>query len=258
MTILSAALLMLCIAGFGHLHLALYPVIATAGILAALSLSMATARRAGLSPDRLWDAGVFAVVAAFVVSRILGAILFLVIERGHITLSFLEILNFSSISYLSVLVTGVLVVFWLRRRQLPLLRVMDAWAPCAALLWAALSLADAASASQTGMPTRLPWGVRVASTSGTVRVHPVAMYDALAALAICVILLALMRSPRRPGRLSAMALVAAGAIAFLLDMLRVPEASSAHNWLDTSQWIALAGVIAGAALLALAPRPEAR
>jgi phosphatidylglycerol:prolipoprotein diacylglycerol transferase len=261
MIIVSAALLFHCIASIalpGHLHLAPYPVIATAGILAALWLSMHTARRAGLSPDRVWDAGVFAVAAAFVVSRILGAILFLVIEHGHITLSFMDVLNFSSISYLSLLVTAVLVFFWLRWRRLPLLRTLDAWSTPAALLWAALSFADAVSGADLGMPTYLPWGVRVTSIAGDVRVHPIALYFTLAALLLCVVLYALTLRPHPPGRIAAIALLAAGLIAFALDMLRAPEQPSAHALLDTSQWIALAGILTGAALLSFTPRAEAR
>ncbi len=134
---------------------------------------------------------------------------------------------------------------------------MDAWAPCAALLWSALSLADAASGTGGGLPTRLPWGVRAASSAGT-RVHPVALYSAAAALALCGTLFALLRRMRQPGRVAAIALIASGTILFLLDMLRVPDQPQAqplsHNLLDMSQWIALAAIVFGACLLALTPR----
>lgn len=258
MLIALAALLVIHVAALASLHLAPYPAIATVGILAALWLSLFTARRVGLSPDRLWDAGVFAIAAAFVVSRILGAILFLVIERGHITLSFMDVLSFSSISYLSLLVTAALVVLWLRRHKLPLLRTLDAWSAPAALLWAALSLADAVSASGLGMPTRLPWGIHATGLPPDLRVHPIAIYFTLAALLLCATLYFLMRRPLRPGRLAAIALLAAGALAFLLDMLRVPERADAQTLLDAAQWIALGGFAAGLALLTLTPRAEAR
>ena len=194
-------------------------------------------------------------------SRLLGLALFVVVEHGQLTLSLRDVLSFSSISYLSLLVTAIPVALWLRWKRLPLLRVMDAWAPCGALLWSALSLADAAAGAGGGLPTRLPWGVRAASSPGT-RVHPVALYSAAAALALCGALFALLRRVRQPGRVAAIGIVASGTTLFLLDMLRVPDQPQAqplsNNLLDMSQWIALAAIIFGACLLTFAPRAEVR
>ena len=242
-------------AAFVSLHVPAYALIAIAGMIAALWLSLRTASLRSLEPDALWDAGVFAIAAAFVLSRLLGLALFVVVEHGQLTLSFRDILNFSSISYLSLLVTAVAVAIWLRWKNLPLLRVMDAWAPCGALLWSALSLADAASGSGDGLPTRLPWGLRAGSGA---RVHPVALYSAAAAIALGAALLALLRRMRDPGRVAAIALIASGTTLFLLDMLRVPELPLSHNLLDMSQWIALAAIIFGACLLTFVPRTETR
>jgi len=246
-------------AAFVSLHVPAYALIAIAGMIAALWLSLRTASLRSLEPDTLWDAGVFAIAAAFVLSRLLGLALFVVVEHGQLTLSFRDILNFSSISYLSLLVTAVAVAIWLRWMNLPLLRVMDAWAPCGALLWRALSLADAASGSGDGLPTRLPWGLRAGSGA---RVHPVALYSAAAAIALGAALLALLRRMRDPGRVAAIALIASGTTLFLLDMLRVPEQSPqqtiSHNLLDVSQWIALAAIVFGACLLTFVPRTETR
>ncbi len=248
----SAALSAACIAVLS-LHIPAYAVIAIAGMLAALWLSLRTAPLRSLEPEPLWDAGVFAIAAAFVLSRLLGLALFVVVEHGQLTLSLRDILSFSSISYLSLLVTALPVLLWLRWKHLPLLRVMDAWAPCAALLWSALSLADAASGAGGGLPTRLPWGIRSASSTG-IRVHPVALYSAAAALALCGALFALLRRVREPGRVAAIGLIASGTTLFLLDMLRVPDQPLSHNLLDVSQWIALAAIVFGACLLAFIPR----
>jgi phosphatidylglycerol:prolipoprotein diacylglycerol transferase len=261
MNSLSAALFG-CIAAFGRLHLSAYTVIAIAGIIAALALSQYTALRLGLSADKLWDAGIFAIIAAFVISRLLGFVLLLIIEHGQFTLSIRDVLAFSSISYLSLLVTAVAVILWLRWKHLPLLRVMDAWAPCGALLWSALSLADAASGVGAGLPTRLPWGIRVPGMPAGERAHPVALYTMIAALVLCGLLLGLLNSrlhkPHPPGRLAGIALIAAGIISFPLDMLRPPEQPYASNLLDVTQWLALAAIAAGAALLLFAPRLEIR
>ena len=257
---LSAALPAACfaVANLEALHIPAYAAIAIAGMIAALWLSLRTAPLRSLEPETLWDAGVFAIAAAFVLSRLLGLALFVVVEHGRLTLSLRDILSFSSISYLSLLVTAIPVALWLRWKRLPLLRAMDAWAPCGALLWSALSLADAVSGTGGGLPTRLPWGVRAASSSVNTRVHPVALYSAAAALALCLALIALLRRMREPGRVAAIAFIASGTTLFLLDMLRVPDQPQAqplsHNLLDVSQWIALAAVVFGACLLAFIPR----
>lgn len=249
----SAAPFAACFAVLASLHISAYAAIAIAGILAALWLSLRTAPFRALEPEALWDAGVFAIAAAFVLSRLLGLALFVVVEHGQLTLSFRDVLSFSSISYLSLIVTAIPVLLWLRWKHLPLLRAMDAWAPCTALLWSALSLADAASGSGGGLPTRLPWGIRTANSAGS-RVHPVAIYSAAAALALCGVLFALLRRMREPGRVAAIAFIASGTILFLLDMLRVPEQPRSHNLLDVSQWIALAAIVFGACLLTFIPR----
>jgi phosphatidylglycerol:prolipoprotein diacylglycerol transferase len=257
----SAALAAACIAVFRNLdalHIPAYPFIAIAGLLAALWLSLRTAPTRELDPDALWDAGVFAIVAAFVLSRLLGFVLLLTIEHGRLSFSFRDVLRFSSISYLSLLVTAMAVLVWLRWKHLPLLRTMDAWAPCGALLWSALSLADAASGTGGGLPTRLRWGVRVAGSSAGTRVHPVALYTAAAALALCGALIALLRRLHVPGRVASIGLIAAGALAFLLDMLRVPEQPLTQNLLDVSQWLALLAILLGAMLFVFTPRVEVR
>jgi phosphatidylglycerol:prolipoprotein diacylglycerol transferase len=240
------------------LHIPVYAIIAIAGILAALWLSLYTARAAGLSPEKLWDAGVFAVIAAFVISRAMDFLLLLVIGHGENTLSFRELLSFSSISYLSLLVTTIPVMLWLRAKHLPLLRVMDAWSPCGAVLWAAVLLAEAASGSGGGLRTRLPWGIRAAGASSGVRLHPVALYSAVVVLALCAALLHLIRRMHRPGRIAGIALIVSGTASFLLDMLRMPEQPLGHTWLDASQWISLAGVGLGSCLLTVPTQVETR
>jgi phosphatidylglycerol:prolipoprotein diacylglycerol transferase len=181
----------------------------------------------------------------------MGFLLLLAIEHGHLTLSFRDVLRFSSISYLSLLVTAIIVALWLRRKQLPLVRVMDAWAPCAALLWSAISLADAVAGTGNGLPTRMPWALRTATGA---RVHPVAVYSAIIALALCAATFAMLKRVRIPGGVAGIALIASGMIVFLLDMLRIPEQPLAHNLLDTSQWLALVGIVVGGCLFAAAPR----
>lgn len=254
----SAAPNAACLALFADsnaLHIPVYALIVIAGLIAALWLSLRAAKVRELEPDALWNAGFFAIIAAFVISRALGFLLLFVIEHGQVTISFRDVLRFSSLSYLSLFVSAVVVALWLRWKRLPILSVMDSWAPCGALLWSAISFAEAIAGTGNGLPTRLPWGVR---SSAGVRVHPVAFYTAAAALLLCGALFSLLRRVSMPGRVAAIAIVAAGLIVYLLDMLCIPEQMFGHGLLDLSQWLALASILFGVCLFIFAPALEVR
>src|ERR1700732_2668412 len=55
----------------GHLLLPTFGVLAAVGLMAALTLSLRTASIVGLNPERLWNAGLFTLLAAFALSRLL-------------------------------------------------------------------------------------------------------------------------------------------------------------------------------------------
>ena len=237
----------------GGLHLPVYGLFAALGLLAALWLSQRTAARVGIAPDQLWDAGVFAVVAAFIASRLL-----LIAFDLQSFLRFpLLMLALPSLTYTGIFLTGLMVWAWLRWKRLSLLDVLDAWAPCAALLAAVLSIGHFFEGTDAGMPTRLPWGVVTPGDSVLGRVHPVQIYAAIVFLLLGMVLLWLLRSrgEKFPGRVAAFGLMGAGCTSFLVDMLRQPTESDGTMLLDPSQFAALAGILAGACLWAFAPRP---
>ena len=55
----------------GPVRLPVYGLFAAVGLIAALWLSLKTAKLVGLAPEPVWDAGLFGVAAAFVISRLL-------------------------------------------------------------------------------------------------------------------------------------------------------------------------------------------
>lgn len=194
----------------------------------------------------MWDAGVTAAVSVFVISRLL-----LVVFNFK---SFLQypvlVLTLPSVTFTGFFGTGVVMLLFLRFRKLELARVLDASAPCLALLWAILSLGGFATGSQ-GMPTTLPWGIDDALFG---RIHPVEVYTAVAALALCGVLVrALMVSHARgdaPGKTAATGLFLFGAIVFFLSFLTQPSPLSQLFVLDPIQWLGL-GCIALGAVMAL-------
>jgi phosphatidylglycerol---prolipoprotein diacylglyceryl transferase len=226
----------------GGVHVPVYGIFAALGLIAALWLSQRTAVKVGLSANALWDAGVFAVIAAFVASRVL-----LVAFDLPAFLKFpLLVLALPSLTYGGMILTGLMVWGWLRWKRMPVLEVLDAWAPCAALLAAVLSVAHFVEGTDAGMPTSLPWGVVTPGDTVLGRVHPVQIYAAVFAVGMCIVLSR--RLPRRKfaGEAAALGMMVGGATAFLLDMLQQPVESSGNSLLDPGQFVALAAMLAGA------------
>lgn len=234
----------------GRLHLPVYGVFAAVGLLSALWLSQKTAERVGIASEKLWDAGVFAVVAAFAASRLL-----LVLGDVRAFLRYpLLVLALPSLTYGGMVLATLLVAAYLVWKRLPLLSVMDAWAPCAALLAAVLQVGHFVEGTDAGMPTHLPWGVRLAGDTVLGKVHPVQWYAALAASALMLWSLGRLHWRRFPGEVSAGVLWAGAATAFLLDFLRQPQEAYGQSPLEADQIAALVMVFAGGALYVFCER----
>jgi phosphatidylglycerol:prolipoprotein diacylglycerol transferase len=215
----------------------------------ALALSLRTARTAGLNPDSLWNAGLFTLIAAFVLSRLL-----LVATNLHTFFSYpILLLMVPSLTPLGLLLTAIAAAIYLRTHAIPFLPALDAWAPCATFAWTFLALGHFAEGSDPGLPSNLPWAVKIPPSA--VREHPVAIYAALAAAVLTFILLAHLKSRRQAGDTAALGLGLCGLTQFLLSFFREPSFydNAMSNLLDPVQWLAL-GMIVIAAILWQQPR----
>jgi phosphatidylglycerol:prolipoprotein diacylglycerol transferase len=225
----------------GGVHVPVYGIFAALGLIAALWLSQRTALKVGLSANALWDAGVFAVIAAFVASR---ALLVAFDLRAFLKFPLL-VLALPSLTYGGMVLTGLIVWGWLRWKRMPVRDALDAWAPCGALLAAVLSVAHFVEGTDAGMPTSLPWGILTPGDTVLGRVHPVQIYAAVVAFVLCLVLSRMLSRRKFSGQVAAVALMGGGAAAFLLDMLQQPVESSGDALLDPGQFVALAAMLAG-------------
>ena len=227
-----------------------FGVLAAVGLMAALTLSLRTAITTGLQPDKLWNAGLFTLLSAFVLSRLL-----LIAANPHSFLTYpILLLTLPSLNATGIFLTLLATVIYLRLQNLPLLAALDAWSPCATLTWAFLALGHFAEGTDAGLPTNLPWGLAIPPNK--TRLHPVAIYAAVTAAALTLILLRQLRNRHNPGDTFALALAATGAIQFLLTFVRqpYPYLEPAPTLLDPIQWIALAMIALAGAVLLLRPR----
>ncbi len=245
MMLQPAMLLVRGVLRVGMVRVSVYGLCAAVGLVAALWLSQKTAKLVGLGAEQLWDAGWFAVTAAFVISRVL-----LIVDDVHGFLRLpLVMLMLPSFTYGGMVLTVLAMAAYVAGKQLPLLRVLDAWAPCAAVVAAALSMGRYFEGTEQGMPTRLPWGPVVPGSAGLMHLHPVQMYAAVSAVLLMVVLMLMLERRLRAGVVAGVALAAGGAVTFLLDMITQPFEMSGHAWLDPAQWIALGAMVAGTLML---------
>ena len=230
----------------GHLLLPTFGVLAAVGLMAALTLSLRTAATVGLVPDKLWNAGLFTLLSAFALSRLL-----LIIANPHDFIAYpILLLMVPSLNPLGILLTILATAIYLRLRHLPLLDTLDAWAPCATLIWAFLAFGHFAEGTDAGLPTTLPWGLPIPPSS--IRLHPVALYAAIAASLLTVILLRALEHRHHPGDTLALSLATSGTAQFLLTFFRQPYPDT--GLLDPIQWIALGMIAAAGLILLLQPR----
>jgi phosphatidylglycerol:prolipoprotein diacylglycerol transferase len=231
----------------GSLRFPVYGLFATAGLLAALALSDRTARRANVNSQKLWDAGIFAILAALVLSRLL-----LVAANFQIFRAVpMMVLTLPSLSWTGMLLTAIATAVFLRFKRVAYLRALDAWAAPACLLGAFLQLGHFFEGTDAGLPTKLPWGVVAPGDTVLGRTQPVQLYAAAIALLLTAVFYRL-RS-KIPGRIAAYALIFGGLVSFALDMLRQPAPLATNFPLDPSQFIAVAAIVLGGVLLLRAP-----
>jgi phosphatidylglycerol:prolipoprotein diacylglycerol transferase len=230
----------------GHFVLPTFGVLAAVGLMAALTLSLRTAAIVGLVPDKLWNAGLFTLLSAFALSRLL-----LIAANLHDFLAYpILLLMVPSLTAGGILLTILATAIYLRTRNLPFLDTLDAWAPCATLIWAFLALGHFAEGTDAGLPTTLPWGIPI--PPGSIRLHPVALYAAILAALLTLAFLRQLPRRHRPGDTFALALATSGTAQFLLTFLRQPLPDS--NLLDPIQWIALGMIALAGLVLLLQPR----
>ncbi len=168
----------------------MYPVIQVAGLVLntaglmlllagwlGISLAGREAKRLGIGDEAVWDAAFYAVIVG-----LLSARLWYVAANWTAYQSDLRqvlALNLGTLALGPGAVIGlVAALIYLRRREVPLPRLADALAPGLLLGLAVFRVGDYLTGRVLGAPTDVSWAVEVWG----VRRHPVALYEAGAAL----------------------------------------------------------------------------
>lgn len=162
------------------------------------------------------------------------------------------------------ILVGTLAGIWaMRKRQIPVGEALNAAAPALPLAQSIGRWGNWFNQELFGRPTTLPWALRVSDAQAAAAgyapgttFHPTFLYESLANLLLCGLLLLLDRRVKvRTGHLMAYYLMGYGVIRFFVEGLRIDEAHHVGG-LRWNQWVALAAVVGGAIYLFISSRHE--
>ena len=159
---------------------------------------------------------------------------------------------------------GTLAGVWaMRKRNIPVAVALDCAAPALPLAQSIGRWGNWWNQELFGRPTTLPWALRVGDAQAAAvgyppgtTFHPTFLYESLANLCLCALLLVVDRRRRfRVGHLLAFYVMGYGVIRFFVEGLRIDEAHHVGG-LRWNQWVALAAVVGGGVYLFISSRSE--
>ena len=200
-------------------------VLIAVGILAGGWVLTRYARREGVGSDVVIDMLTWVVLGSIVGTRLVWALGNL--DHFESPAEVLMIWHGGMTLYGGILGGLIVGVILLRRRRLPVLRMLDAAAPGLALGLLIGRISDLITGDHLGTPTDLPWGFRYVGTDppghapriGEV-VHFVALYDVVLVAVLLGVLVLFHRRRRAAGSVAALFAVYYSADRILLDFLR--------------------------------------
>lgn len=246
---------------FGSFELGAYGVLLVLAILAALGLAAFLGRRDALSPKKMNDVGVLALVAGAFGAKALDTLVNSVASGRFVLTDFRE----AGAVHGGVLVGALALVLGARRMGLPLGPTLDAHAPAVALGQAIGRVGCFLAGCCFGAPTETGLSVvfrdaRAHALGGTplgVPLHPVQLYDAFAHFALAALLVGLHRARVFQRRLLGAYFVAEGALRFSLEAFRGDAGRGVWALgLSTGRLTALAMLLLGAVVLRVARPPS--
>jgi phosphatidylglycerol:prolipoprotein diacylglycerol transferase len=212
-----------------------YGVLVVAGLLTGLFVASRLAQREGLDADRVYNLGVYVALGG-----ILGSKLFLVLQewdfylRNPGQLFSFATLQSGGIFYGGLLCAIAVGLWYTRSRNMPFLRMADAFAPGIALGHAFGRLGCFSAGCCWGEPTSLPWAVtftnpyshEVVGVPLGVPLHPTQLYEAGALLVIFFVLYRWFSAKQFDGQILGAYLLLYSVTRFLVEFLRShsPEA----------------------------------
>jgi len=243
----------------GSFSLPTYGVLVATGVICGLFVAAHLSRRQGQDPEKAWNLGIYAVLAAIVGAKVLLIINDFGYYASHPREIFsLGVLQAGGVFYGGVIAAIVVSVWYIRANRMPVLRTCDAFAPGLALGHSIGRLGCFAAGCCYGKPTSHWWGVTfhsplAASWVGTplnVPLEPTQLFESAVELANFLFLYWLFKRKKFEGQIIGSYLFIYGVARFFLEFIRDdPDRGSMFGGAMTgTQFIALCMVLVGGLL----------
>ena len=228
-----------------------YGVLLALAFLTGLFAAARLGARDGLKRERMFDLGLWMLVAALVGSKLLLLVVEPEYRQEPLRLLSLDFLRSGGVFYGGFIGAAAVGYFLIRRYKLPWWKTADAFAPGIALGQAIGRQGCFAAGCCWGEPTHVPWGVeftelghQLTGVPTGVHLHPTQLYESFAALGIFFFLLWLHRRKLFSGQVILCYAVLYGAARFIIEFFRAdPRGDIAGlttlTGLSTSQLISL-------------------
>jgi len=233
-----------------------YGVLVALAFLAGLWVASRLAARAGLDVDAITNLGIYCALSAIAGAKVMMFLVDLPYYIGHPGEIFsLSTLQAGGIFYGGLLAALAVSWWYIRKTRLPGLQTADVFAPAIALGHGIGRLGCFSAGCCWGVLCRKPWAVvfrdpvanQLVGTPIGVPVHPTQLYEAFSEFAIFAILLWRFSKPHRRGAIIALYLLLYPTARFIVEFCRYHDQVNPFNGpLDTSQWISLLLIAAGA------------
>lgn len=247
----------------GNFPINTYGVLLALAFLSALLIASRLAARDGLPRERVYDLGLWMLLAAIVGSKALMLFTEPEYREDPARLISLDFLRSGGVFYGGLIAAVLAGYFLIRRYKLPWWKTADAFAPGIALGNAIGRQGCFAAGCCWGKPTTLPWGVEFTEAGHEVtgvplgiHLHPTQLYESFGALIIFFFLLWLHRRKRFSGQVILFYGVLYAVMRFTIEFFRDDprgDIAGLTTWtgLSTSQMLSLIIGITGLVFLIL-------
>jgi phosphatidylglycerol:prolipoprotein diacylglycerol transferase len=211
----------------GNFPINTYGLLLALAFLSALLITAHLAARDGLPRERVYDLGLWMLLAAIVGSKFLMLFTEPEYREDPARLISLDFLRSGGVFYGGFIAAVLAGYFLIRRYKLPWWKTADAFAPGVALGSAIGRQGCFAAGCCWGKPTAMPWGVefteagnRVTGVPLGVHLHPTQLYESFGALLVFFFLIWLHRRKRFSGQVILFYAVLYGVMRFTIEFFR--------------------------------------
>jgi len=211
----------------GNFPINTYGVLLALAFLCGILIAAKLAARDGLPRERVYDLGLWILLAAIVGSKFLMLFTEPEYRENPLRLVSLDFLRSGGVFYGGFIAAVVAGYFLIRRYKLPWWKTADAFAPGLALGNAIGRQGCFAAGCCWGKPTTMPWGVEFTEAGNKVtgvplgiHLHPTQLYESFGALLIFFFLLWLHRRKRFSGQVILFYAVLYAVMRFTIEIFR--------------------------------------